>query len=437
MANNIKNQQEILAKLNIHVLNPMQEEAVSVIETSKNTILLSPTGTGKTLAFLLPLMETLDPHLEEIQALILVPSRELAIQIEQVVRSMGSGYKVNAVYGGRPMSKDKIELKHNPAILIGTPGRILDHFMSDRFSRTHIKTLVLDEYDKSLENGFEEEMKGIINELPSLNKRILTSATQGVSIPKFVQLDKPKVINYLTEKASTKLTLQTVVAPDKSKLNTLLELLQYVGNEPGIIFCNLKDSISFVSSFLERHNVNHACFSGGIEQKDRERALIKFRNGTCQILVATDLASRGIDIPEMKYIIHYELPIHEEEFTHRNGRTARVNAKGTAYLIKWEKESLPEFIKGSKKVDISKKAPQKAQFWETLFISGGRKDKISKGDIAGLFFKQGGLNKDQLGVIELKQDCTFVAVPLSIADELVDKLNNTRLKKKKVRISVL
>ncbi|PZW42580.1 superfamily II DNA/RNA helicase [Mesonia algae] len=437
MANNIKNQQEILAKLNIHVLNPMQEEAVSVIETSKNTILLSPTGTGKTLAFLLPLMETLDPHLEEIQALILVPSRELAIQIEQVVRSMGSGYKVNAVYGGRPMSKDKIELKHNPAILIGTPGRILDHFMSDRFSRTHIKTLVLDEYDKSLENGFEEEMKGIINELPSLNKRILTSATQGVSIPKFVQLDKPKVINYLTEKASAKLTLQTVVAPDKSKLNTLLELLQYVGNEPGIIFCNLKDSISFVSSFLERHNVNHACFSGGMEQKDRERALIKFRNGTCQILVATDLAARGIDIPEMKYIIHYELPIHEEEFTHRNGRTARVNAKGTAYLIKWEKESLPEFIKGSKKVDISKKAPQKAQFWETLFISGGRKDKISKGDIAGLFFKQGGLNKDQLGVIELKQDCTFVAVPLSIADELVDKLNNTRLKKKKVRISVL
>lgn len=437
MANNIKNQQEILAKLNIHVLNPMQEEAVSVIETSKNTILLSPTGTGKTLAFLLPLMETLDPHLEEIQALILVPSRELAIQIEQVIRSMGSGYKVNAVYGGRPMSKDKIELKHNPAILIGTPGRILDHFMSDRFSRTHIKTLVLDEYDKSLENGFEEEMKGIINELPSLNKRILTSATQGVSIPKFVQLDKPKVINYLTEKASAKLTLQTVIAPDKSKLNTLLELIQYVGNEPGIIFCNLKDSISFVSSFLERHNVNHACFSGGMEQKDRERALIKFRNGTCQILVATDLASRGIDIPEMKYIIHYELPIHEEEFTHRNGRTARVNAKGTAYLIKWEKESLPEFIKGSKKVDISKKAPQKAQFWETLFISGGRKDKISKGDIAGLFFKQGGLNKDQLGVIELKQDCTFVAVPLSIADELVDKLNNTRLKKKKVRISVL
>lgn len=437
MANNIKSQQDILAKLNIHELNPMQEEAVSVIESTKNTILLSPTGTGKTLAFLLPLLNILDPKVTEVQALILLPSRELAIQIEQVLRSMGSGFKVNAVYGGRPMSKDKIELKHNPAILIGTPGRILDHFNNDRFSKTGVKTLILDEFDKSLENGFEEEMKGIINQLPNIKKRILTSATQGVSIPKFVQLDKPKTINYLKEKVSSKLTLKTVVSPDKNKLNSLLELLQHLGQEPGIIFCNLKDSIAQVSSFLKRNHINHACFSGGMEQKDRERALIKFRNGTCQVLVATDLAARGIDIPEMKYIIHYELPIHEEEFIHRNGRTARVNSKGTAYLLKWKKEALPEFINESTPADITKKAPEKTQFWETLFISGGRKDKISKGDIAGLFFKQGEINKDQLGVIELKHDCTFVAVPLSISDTLVKKLNNSRLKKKKVRISVL
>ncbi|MDT0294284.1 DEAD/DEAH box helicase [Mesonia ostreae] len=437
MANYMKTQQEILEKLNIHELNSMQEEAVSVIETTKNTILLSPTGTGKTLAFLLPLINTLDPESTEIQALILVPSRELAIQIEQVIRSMGSGYKVNAVYGGRPMSKDKIELKHNPAILIGTPGRILDHFNSDRFSKATIKTLILDEFDKSLEDGFEDEMKGIINELPSLKKRILTSATHGVTVPKFVQLDKPKTINYLKEKISSKLALKTVISPDKNKLETLLELLQHIGREPGIIFCNLKESISQVSSFLQRNKVNHECFFGGMEQKDRERALIKFRNGTCQVLIATDLAARGIDIPEMKYIIHYELPRLEEEFTHRNGRTARVNSKGTAYVLKWKDQALPEFIKGSAQINISKKAPQKAQYWETLFISGGRKDKISKGDVAGLFFKQGGLHKDQLGTIELKQDCTFVAVPLNIAEELIEKLNNTRLKKKKVRISIL
>ena len=437
MANNIKNQQDILTKLNIQALHPMQEEAVSVIETTTNTIILSPTGTGKTLAFSLPLLKVLDSESSEIQALILVPSRELAIQIEQVIRSMGSGYKVNAVYGGRPMSKDKIEIKHNPAILIGTPGRILDHFNSERFSKKSIKTLILDEFDKSLEDGFEKEMKGIISQLPSINKRILTSATQGVKIPGFVRLDKPYIINYLKEKKVSKLEIKTVVSPVKNKLKTLLELLQFVGSEPGIIFCNLRDSINEVSRFLNRNNISHACFSGGMEQKDRERALIKFRNGTCQVLIATDLAARGIDIPEMKYIIHYELPRHEEEFIHRNGRTARVNAKGTAYILKWENELLPEFIKNVKGINISKKAPFKPQYWETLFISGGRKDKISKGDIAGLFFKQGGITKDQLGTIELKPDCAFVAIPLDISNQLVEKLNNTRLKKKKVRVSIL
>jgi len=437
MGHSIKNQQDILIKLNIQALNPMQEEALSVVETNANTIILSPTGTGKTLAFLLPMLKRLDHSSNEVQELVLVPSRELAIQIEQVVRSMGSGYKVNAVYGGRPMSKDKIEIKHTPAILIGTPGRILDHFDNDRFSKSNIKTLILDEFDKSLEHGFEEEMKAIISDLPNINKRILTSATQGVAIPHFVKLSDPQIINYLIKKKTSQLTIKTVVSPTQDKLNTLLDLVLHIGNEPGIIFCNYRGSIDEISTFLRKNKMSHACFSGGMEQRDRERALIKFRNGTCQLLIATDLAARGIDIPEMKYIIHFQLPKHEEEFIHRNGRTARVNTKGTAYILKWKNEALPEFIKDVKGINIANKALYKPQYWETLFISGGRKDKISKGDIAGLFFKQGGINKDQLGVIELKPDCAFVAVPLVIATKLVAKLNNTRLKKKKVRVSVL
>lgn len=441
MANTIRNQRDILDKLRIPALNPMQKEALEIIENTANTVLLSPTGTGKTLAFLLPLIETLDPECTEVQALILVPSRELAIQIEQVVRDMGSGFKVNAVYGGRPIAKDKIELKHTPAILIGTPGRIADHFGGGRFSKTHIKTLVLDEFDKSLETGFEGEMSAIINQLPNLEKRILTSATQGVEIPAFVQCIEPTFIDYLNTKKESGLIIKSVVSTDKDKLQTLVNLLHHIGNEPGIVFCNFKDSIERVSTFLDKNHIHHTCFSGGMEQRDRERSLIKFRNGTCQVLIATDLAARGIDIPELKYIIHYELPRAVEEFTHRNGRTARVNEKGTAYVLQWEKEYVPGFIKDVETVDISNKTPHKPlpnpPDWETLFISGGRKDKISKGDIAGLFFKQGGINKDQLGVIELKQDCAFVAVPLSIANKLVQKLNNSRLKNKKVRITVL
>ncbi len=437
MANNIKAQQEILEKLNIYALNPMQEQALETIDTNEKTILLSPTGTGKTLAFLLPLLDQLDPECEEVQALIIVPSRELAIQIETVIRDMGSGYKANAIYGGRSIAKDKIELKHTPAILIGTPGRLADHFEQARFTTKFIKTLVIDEFDISIEVGAGGEMKFIMSYLANVNKRILTSATEGASIPKYLKMDGAKTLNFLTERPSSKLEVKTVVSPSVNKHNTLVDVLHHVGNEPGIVFCNTKERLEDLSRFLDKKDIAHTCFYGGMEQHDRERALIKLRNGSVSVLVASDLASRGIDIPEMRYIIHYEIPSSNQEYTHRNGRTARVDSKGTAYIIKGKGEEFPEFIKNTKQVKINASGIIKPPFWTTLFISGGRKDKISKGDIAGLFFKQGGLNKDQLGVIELKQDCAFVAVPQNIAEGLVNELNNSRLKKKKVRITLI
>ena len=441
MDNIIKNQKQILQKLGIEKLNPMQEEAKLAISSYADVVILSPTGSGKTLSFLLPIINELDRSSAEVQVLIITPSRELAIQIEQVTKELGSGYKANVVYGGRPFSKDKIDLKHTPAILIGTPGRIADHIRRGTFSVGHIKTIVLDEFDKSLEIGFESEMREIIDGLPKIEKRILTSATQEVSIPRFVGLTNPLTINYLDEGVA-KLEVQTILSSSKDKLEGLVTLLNHLGNKPGIIFCNYKDTIQRVSDFLNHHQIDHGCFYGGLEQKDRERALIKFRNGTHQLLIATDLAARGIDVPEIKFIIHYHLPLKAQEFTHRNGRTARMNSEGTAYVLQWEKEDVPDFIEAlntdSYLVDELTQYNQPTNDkWETLFISGGRKDKISKGDIAGLFCKQGKLTRDELGMIEIKPDCAFVAVKASKTKQLISLTNNSRLKKKKVRISTI
>jgi len=431
----------ILNKFEITALNPMQEEAYKTIQKKSDVVLLSPTGTGKTLAFLLPLIETLDTNCSEIQILILVPSRELAQQIEQVVRKMGSGFKMNAVYGGRAGSLDKVDLKHRPAILIGTPGRVADRIRRDNFSLNHIKTLVLDEFDKSLEIGFDKEMSEIIDELPKVQQRILTSATHDAQIPEFVGMQKPVYINYLKEGVS-QLTIKLILSPEKDKLTTLKKALDFIGNQPGIIFCNFKDALERVSDFLYDNDIDHQCYHGGMEQLDREKALIKFRNGTNQILLATDLAARGLDIPEIKFILHYHLPLRNKEFTHRNGRTARMKRDGIAYILHWKEEELPDFIHDIAPENIKienqeKVIPTPLIKWETIYITGGRRDKISKGDVAGLFLKQGNIKKEQLGVIELKQNCTYVGVHAEIAELLIGRTNNTKLKKKKVRISLI
>ena len=429
-----------LEKFNISALNPMQIEARKAIYAGNDVVLLSPTGSGKTLAFLLPLIERLDPKAEGIQAIVLVPSRELAMQIEQVARQLGSGFKINAVYGGRSGQMDKADLKTKPALLIGTPGRIADRFRRDDMDLSGVKTLVLDEFDKSLEVGFEREMSEIVRSLRAVNQRVLTSATDAVAIPEFLGIEEPISIDYLNQHRP-RLVVKTIAAEAGERLGALAELLGKLKGQPGIIFCNFKESLFDASDFLFDHKIEHENYYGGMEQIDRERALVKFRNGTCQLLLATDLAARGLDIPEIKFIIHLELPYHPNEFTHRNGRTARMNAKGAAYVLHKKSKPLPEFIKEvqPEKLDVKDMASGalEAQKWSTLHISGGRRDKISKGDIAGLFFKKGGLSKEQLGVIELQQSYAYVAVSRSIAHKAVELTNNQRLKKKKVRITLV
>ncbi len=436
MKSSQKNQRQILDKLGIEQLNEMQEATQLAIHSSNEVMLLSPTGTGKTLAFLLPLIAELNKNIEDIQLLIIVPSRELAIQIEQVSREMGSGYGIHAAYGGQSFNTDRQAIKKKPAILIGTPGRIADHLRRSTFETSNIKALVLDEFDKSLEVGFEGEMTEILSLLPAIEKKVLTSATQGINIPEFVEMQKTVEVNYL-HLANNELSIKAIISPEKDKLDTLVKALQHLGNQPGIIFCNFKDTIARISDYLKEQEIDHACFYGGMEQLDREISLLKFRNGTHQLLLATDLAARGIDVPDIQFIIHYHLPVRLEEFTHRNGRTARMHKKGAAYVLHWRNERIADFIPPLEEEYLLDNTTRESSAWKTIHLSAGRKDKVSKGDIAGLFFKQGGLENGELGIIEIKNNAAYVSVAQHKATTCIQNLNNARLKKVKVRLRII
>ncbi|MCK9450781.1 MAG: DEAD/DEAH box helicase [Bacteroidales bacterium] len=436
MNNEPKNLQSMLGKLGIEALNEMQNAAIEAITNNPEVVLLSPTGSGKTLAFLLPVIASLDLTIEEVQCLIVVPTRELAMQIEQVTRQLGSGIKVNAVYGGRAGYKDKVNLKHSPAILVGTPGRIADHLRRKNFETKHIQTLILDEFDKSLEIGFETEMREIVQTLEAVTKKVLTSATLKVNLPDFVGLKNPLSLDF-RESGKPQLKIVIVNSHDKDKQQALYKLLCQLGDQPGIVFLNFKESIQRVSDFLSEKGIAHASFHGDMEQSEREIALVKFRNGSTRLILATDLAARGIDVPEIKFIIHYHLPLKDHEFLHRNGRTARMFNDGTAYVLKWERENLPEFVISSETITPKNAAVPEPPAWLTIRMSGGRKDKISKADIAGLFIKQGNLKKDELGLIELKQDFAFVAVKAEKARNTINLLDNSKLKNTKIRLRLI
>ncbi len=431
---------KILEHLKIASLNEMQ---IASIEAGKNTndiILLSPTGSGKTLAFLLPVLIQLDAKITGVQLMILVPSRELALQIETVFKSMNTGFKVNCCYGGHSTKTEKNNFEHPPSVLVGTPGRITFHIRRNSFDTNTVNTLVLDEFDKSLEFGFQEEMSFIIQQLKKLNKRILTSATRMKEIPFFTGVTDPIELNYLstTPTKSEGLKLKIVKAEGKDKLDALFALICKLGNKASLIFCNHREAVERISGLLWDKGLAHGIFHGGMEQEDRERALIKFRNGSHKILITTDLASRGLDIPEIENVIHYQLPHTEDIFIHRNGRTARMNAKGTSYLLLSETEHVPVFIKESPSVEelpTVNVMPEKSE-WITLYIASGKKDKINKIDIVGLLLQKGNLKKEELGLIEVLDYTSYAAVNSKKIESLIQLIKNEKIKNKKVKMEI-
>lgn len=427
---------EALKMMGIEQLNPMQKQMLSKAKQKDNVVLLSPTGSGKTIAFLLAILNRLDQDTDGIQTLIVVPSRELALQIYDVFKMLKTSYKSTVCYGGHEMRIEKNNLNEAPSLLIGTPGRIVDHINRGHIDLSHTKQIVLDEYDKSLEFGFKKELKFIFDQMPRLQSRYLTSATVQDEYPRFVGRVEFTEINVLKRQES-KLEFKRLHTTSEDKLETLNHLICALKETTSLIFCNHRDAVERISQTLNKRGVNHGVFHGGLEQMDRERALIKFRNGSSRILICTDLAARGLDIPEIGNVIHYQVPRKEEDFIHRNGRTARMHAEGKAFIIICETEFKPDYIMAGEELSIPEDSqPPKNPDWTTLFISAGKKDKVNKFDIVGFFYKTGGLEKSELGHIEVKDNMSFVAVKASKAKQVSNALNNKRIKKQKVRISI-
>ena len=397
---------KILKKLRISELNEMQQHAAEAILCSDgDVVLLSPTGTGKTLAYLLPLIQQLDATSDDVQALVVVPGRELALQSDTVLRDMGSGIRSASCYGGRATMDEHRKLKEvNPQIIFGTPGRLNDHLDKENINRYHIRWLVIDEFDKCLAMGFHQEMQKLIKSLPALQRRILLSATE--------------------EQTSERVTLYEVKSPQKDKLETLRNLLLGFGDESSIVFLNYRDSVERVNNYLTEQGFVTSFFHGGLEQKQREAALYRFSNGSANVLVATDLASRGLDIPDIQNIIHYHMPESEE---------GRWDKQGRAFFITGPEEHIPEYVEGNIEEYSLPSLPREGQGvslprMATLYIGKGKKDKVSKGDIVGFLCKKGGLLADEIGRIDVNDRYTYVAVKREKLQQVVRQTQGEKIK---------
>ena len=423
--------QKILTKLHISELNEMQQHAAeAILGSDGDVVLLSPTGTGKTLAYLLPLVQLLDGTTNTVQALVITPGRELALQSDNVLKSMGCGLRSTACYGGRAaMDEHKVLKEVKPQIVFGTPGRLNDHLDKENISRYGIRWLIIDEFDKCLEMGFQAEMEKLIKSLPGLQRRILLSATNAEEIPQFVNMSKKgTLIDFLPddEQTSERITLYEVHSPQKDKLETLKQLLLGFGDASSIVFLNYRESVERVNSYLVEQGFTTSCFHGGLEQRQREDALYRFSNGSANVLVSTDLASRGLDIPNIENIIHYHLPESEDGYIHRVGRTARWDATGRSFFILNGEEHIPEYVEGeieSFDIPLTSHPSPFAPKMATLYIGKGKKDKISKGDIVGFLCKAGGLTADMIGRIDVKDRYTYAAIK---REKLKQVLRQTR-----------
>ena len=427
----------ISSRLGIESINEIQKAMAENFSTN-NIMLLSPTGSGKTLAFIIPVLKNLRQPNGKVQVVAISPSRELAIQTYKIFREIASDYKVTCCYGGHNFEDEKKSLSVVPDIIVATPGRMLDHIKRKNIDVYNVRILVVDEFDKALELGFQDEMERLVRKMPNAARHIFTSATKMDSLPPFIKAEGLKTLDYLKESTlPQRLEIFNVKSEEKDKLKTLDSLLSDIDNGRTIVFVNYRDSVDRVYSHLKEQGLPVGLYHGGLEQIDREKAVSMLNNGTFKILVTTDLGARGLDISDIKNVIHYHMPVTEEVFTHRNGRSARVDASGSVYVTVGPGEKVPSFINFSDTFKPTTSESNKfTKTEETLFFSAGKKEKISKGDILGFLTAKGGLEANEVGQIDISDHYSIVAIPAEKASMVLKRIQQEKIKNKKVKITI-
>ncbi len=430
----MKKTNEILQRLGISQLNDMQEEALAaIVRSNDDVVILSPTGTGKTLAYLLPLVQLINEEKPSLQAIVVTPGRELALQSSEVLKSMGCGLHSMAVYGGRPAMDEHRELrKVCPQIIFGTPGRLNDHLVKGNIVVDDVRFLIIDEFDKCLEMGFQNEMAILLGNLPYVKRRVLLSATESEVMPRFVNMGHTQRLDYRQEEeqVSSRVHIYSIESPQNDKLEPLRQLLLERGEESTVVFLNYRESVERVADYLRKAGFTLSAFHGGLEQKQREDALYRFANGSANIMVCTDLASRGLDIPDIDNIVHYHLPETEQNYVHRVGRTARWDKQGRSFFLLKAGEHIPDYVeetptaynlKAAADGSTPERVPAQPKM-VTIYIGKGKRDKLSRGDIVGFLCKKGGLQGSEIGKISVEERFTYVAIA---REKLRQVLKNT------------
>lgn len=450
----------VVGELGYEAPTPIQAEAIPVLLAGRDLVGQSKTGSGKTAAFALPILDKLELGVARLQALVVCPTRELAAQVAREVRKLGrrhEGLQVLVVAGGEAIREQKAALKRGVHVVVGTPGRLLDHLTRGSFDSKDITTVVLDEADRMLDMGFQEDVEAILAAMPEERQTVFFSATFPKTIEQMSdahQRDALRVTVGADEEEAPRIRQLAVSVEPQDKLHALYRVLHDFPHESALVFCNYKATVAELVDEMASADVSVDAFSGDLEQFDRDEVLVRFRNQSVRILVATDVAGRGIDVEGLDLVVNYEVPMQPEIYVHRIGRTGRAGRQGVAVsLVSGEEKRWFETIR--RRVDspierlvqspeddpgmaVLVGAANDAAKMETLLIMGGRKDKLRPGDILGaLTSERGGLKGDEIGKIEIHDRRAYVAVERSVSRAAVDNLSAGRIKGKRFRVSLV